>query len=217
MEDWLSLNFNTGWGTKGVLHIREPPSKIRMGPQRAVAAGSTSKFSGSTVQVIRACPPVSLKCSNFYKRHHSLDANTPQHSFCRCFSIPHFFNHKFRCFWFNSLCFFPFDFLNDGPDGQNISRPVWNIVAFSCPWNGCITQHWLNMGPCHFFFKKSTMIIDSFFDVKHSSITKWFRNYTNKAKKFKTWKIDTHTYKHFHTHTILWGSKYIHSNSAKVS
>jgi len=39
--------------------------------------------------------------------------------------------------------------------------------------------------------------------AKLKRITKWLSNYTNKSKKFKTSTIDTHTYTHFHTYTIL--------------
>jgi len=31
------LEIQTGWGTKGIPNMKDPPSKIRMGPQRAVA------------------------------------------------------------------------------------------------------------------------------------------------------------------------------------
>jgi len=43
----VCLSFQIGLETKGVLHMKEPPSKIQMGPQRPVAGGSTSKSSGS--------------------------------------------------------------------------------------------------------------------------------------------------------------------------
>ena len=36
----------TGLGTNGVLDIKDPPSKIRMGPQRPVAGDGVCKFGG---------------------------------------------------------------------------------------------------------------------------------------------------------------------------
>jgi len=61
----------TGLQTQGVLHIKDLPSKIQMGPQQAVAGGGTSKSGGGTDKVIRYTlllfyPPVSHKCSNFW-------------------------------------------------------------------------------------------------------------------------------------------------------
>ena len=46
-----------GWETKGVLHMKDPPSKIKMGPQRAVAGVGTPKFgvgTGKTIHAIRS-------------------------------------------------------------------------------------------------------------------------------------------------------------------
>ena len=49
----------TGWGTKGVRHMKDTPSKIPMGPQLAVAGVGTSKSAsgigtGKAIHAIRS-------------------------------------------------------------------------------------------------------------------------------------------------------------------
>jgi len=57
----MQRRIQTGLRTQGVLHMKEPPSKIRMGPhtQRALAGNGTSKSGGGTGKAIHA-----ILCSN---------------------------------------------------------------------------------------------------------------------------------------------------------
>ena len=59
--------------------MKDPTSKLQMGPQQAVAAGGTSKSGGGTQIKLHmlSYSPVSQKCSNFWQRHHALDAHIP--------------------------------------------------------------------------------------------------------------------------------------------
>jgi len=50
----------TGWGTKGSGNLADPPSKIRMGLQRAVAGFDTSKSSVGTDKAVHAILSFSL-------------------------------------------------------------------------------------------------------------------------------------------------------------
>jgi len=108
----------TGLQTQGVLHIKDLPSKIQMGPQQAVAGGGTSKSGGGTDKVIRYTlllfyPPVSHKCSNFWQRHHALDAHTPAFTLQLFLDSP-FFYLIFHCFWFYFSSIVQFGFFHSG-------------------------------------------------------------------------------------------------------
>ena len=74
-----------------------------------------------------------------------------------------------------------------------------NTVDFSCPWGWWITGHWLNMGSWHFFFLKSTIILNSSFNIRKKEKTKleWVRNFTNESKP-ETSK----TSKDYYTHVV---------------
>jgi len=64
-----SADLQTGLGSTGpgVLHMKDPPSKMQMGPQRAVAGVGTSKSDvGSGKGIMLSDPPVSHMCSNFF-------------------------------------------------------------------------------------------------------------------------------------------------------
>jgi len=48
--------------------MKDPPSQMQIPPNLVVAPVKLCMLS---------CPPVSQKCSNFWQRHHALDAHTP--------------------------------------------------------------------------------------------------------------------------------------------
>jgi len=113
---WTALHIvysvQTGLGTKGsLLNMKEPPSKIRMGSQRAVAGGSTSKSGGSAGHAIHATLCSSLEqvlklsvTSSCPRRPH------PKLSLCSYFSFPLFLYSSLNCLWFISVYFFQFNF-----------------------------------------------------------------------------------------------------------
>jgi len=74
--------FQNGWGTKGVRQLADPLSKIRMGPQRTVAGGGTSKSGGGTGKATHAIMSSSLaQVLFFYEHRHAPDAhNTNFHN-----------------------------------------------------------------------------------------------------------------------------------------
>jgi len=101
----LSQSFRLETGeNKG---LADPPSKIQMGPQRAVAGVGTSKSGVGTDEVVHAAIIFSsltqvlqlLTTSSYPRRpHHQL-------SHCNFFSISYFLNQHF---WFISPHFFLF-------------------------------------------------------------------------------------------------------------
>ena len=145
--DWLR---NKGGTPDEDFVWRNPPSKIRMEPQQAVAGVGTSKscfFSGKAIHTIRSSSltqvlQLCLTTSCPRHPHHQL-------SLCSYVSmIPHFVHQNFRCLWFISAYFFQIDFFHSGRmakflPGQSerwglipcqISGhgdvPVWNHYSF---------------------------------------------------------------------------------------
>jgi len=110
---WNLTTIQTGLRTQGVLQIKDNPSKIRMGPRPK-----------SVVPLIKlymlSYRPVSHKCSNFWYRHHALDAHTPNFHSADISRFPIFSNQNFLCLWFISLSLFPIWFRQDV---QISSRP----------------------------------------------------------------------------------------------
>ena len=87
------VSIQTGWGTKGSCHLADPPSKIQIGPQRAVAGGGTSKCGGGTGKGTQAIIDMMLGHTSYdtydaiksfsltqalklFERHHAPDAHT---------------------------------------------------------------------------------------------------------------------------------------------
>jgi len=93
--------------------MEDPPSKFRMGPQRVLAGGSTSKSGRNTCKVIHAILSSRLTqmhqlclTSSCPRRPH------PQRTPCNYFSIPQIFGSNFHCFRFKFLLTFLGDFFN---------------------------------------------------------------------------------------------------------
>jgi len=110
-EAEYNLIFRLAGGTKAVRHLAvlaDPPSKIQMWPQRAVACRGTSKSGGGTGNATHAIISSSQPTQVLQKK---LTSSCPQglhHQLAHCsyFSIPCFSSHHFRNFWFMSSHFF---------------------------------------------------------------------------------------------------------------
>jgi len=112
---WTALHIvysvQTGLGTEGSLpHMKEPPSKIRIGSQRAVACSRTCKSGDSAGHAIHAMLSSSLEqvlklpvTSSCPRLPH------PQHSLCSYFSFSLFLYSSLNCLWFISVYFFQFE------------------------------------------------------------------------------------------------------------
>jgi len=123
---WLS------WETKGALHIKDHPSKIRMVPQLAVAGVGISKFSDVTGKGIYAF--LSFSLTQVLQLLHVIMPSTltPPTFTLQLFLDSPFSKYIFRCFWFYfpyfvENDFFQIDIFHSGPNGQISSQPVWNI------------------------------------------------------------------------------------------
>jgi len=104
-----------------LLHIKDPPSKIQIGSQQAVAGGGTSKSSGGTYKAIDAVklymlsyPPVSHKCSNSWLRHHTFDHHTPDFHTAAISRFPIFSIEIFIVFGLFLFIFFKLIFFHSG-------------------------------------------------------------------------------------------------------
>jgi len=62
----IQKRFKLAWERRGVLHMKDHPSKMQMGPRRAVAGGSTSRSNGSTGKPLLSHLQVLHKYSKFF-------------------------------------------------------------------------------------------------------------------------------------------------------
>ena len=103
------MNQSVWLRSKGFLHMMEPPPKIRMGPQRVALAPSNPVLAPWKPYMLN-CPQVSHTCSNFFPRHHSLDAHTTNFYPAAIFRFPMFSITVFGSF----LLTFSIDFFIPG-------------------------------------------------------------------------------------------------------
>ena len=119
---------------EGVLPMKDVLSRIRMGPQRAVAGGGTSKSGGSTDKAIHAILSSSL--THVLQLFVTLSCPwrpPPQLSHCSYISIPHFFNQIFIIFGLFLLIFFNLIFPPTFSLRLLLDCPFFR-VKFRCCW-----------------------------------------------------------------------------------
>jgi len=153
-----NLVTRTGLQTKGFLHMKDPPSKIRMGPKRVVAGGRTSKTGviidkaiyailwSSVIQVLQLLKTLSESCP--WRPH-------PHLSLCSYFKflIPHFSNSIFLFLVHFSLLF-SISFFSFRPDGQILAR-----VISSSQSDFSILARWPKISPASLRFGHYTCVV----------------------------------------------------------
>jgi len=150
VRSWYCIQaprFRLTWDRLGVLHMKDPPAKLQMWPQWAVAGGSTSKSGGSTGKTMDASlsmhailtmhaailSPSFTQMLQLFATWSCLWRPHPKLPMCSYFSISYFSRLKISLFLVYFSLLFPIWCFSFRPDGQISSRPVWKVVSRLCP------------------------------------------------------------------------------------
>ena len=102
------------WDRRGVLHMKETSSSVKMGPQRAVEGVGTSKSDVGSCKSMHAIRSSSLT-DVLQLFPTSSCPRRPHHQLFLYSNISiHYVDSNIRCFWFILPYFFRIDFLQSG-------------------------------------------------------------------------------------------------------
>jgi len=106
--------FRLAWNRRGVLHMMDTSSSVKMGPQRALTGVGTSRSDVGCGQSIHAIRSSSLT-DVLQLSPTSSCPRRPHHQLFLYSNISiHYVDSNIRCFWFILPYFFRIDFLQSG-------------------------------------------------------------------------------------------------------